>query len=46
MFERDRLKKIANRLKTEKGLLDYKFIRNKVNENIKSGKIHYNKFVL
>ena len=38
MFERYRLKKIADRLKTEKSWLDYKFIRNKVNENIKSAK--------
>ena len=38
-FQRDRLMKIANRLKTEKSWLDYKFIRNKVNENIKSSKI-------
>lgn len=41
MFERDRLKKIANRLKTEKAFLDYRVIRNKVNENIKSSKIRY-----
>ena len=41
IFERDRLKKIADRLKTEKSWLDYKLIRNKVNENIKFAKIHY-----
>ena len=41
IFERDRFEKIADRLKTEKSWLDYKLIRNKVNENIKFAKIHY-----
>ena len=41
MLKRDKLKKMANKLKTEKSWQDYKMIRNKVNANIKSSKIQY-----
>ena len=41
MFERDKLKKIANRFNTEKNWLDYKSMRNKVNYEIKSIKEEY-----
>ena len=45
MFERDRLKKIANRSNTQNSWHDYRRIKNEVNFEIKSAKIrYYNQF--
>ena len=41
MFERDRLKKIANRSNTQNSWNDYRHIKNKINFEIKSAKIKY-----
>ena len=41
MFDRDKLKKIANRLNTEESWVDYKNVRNRVNFGIKSAKEEY-----
>ena len=41
MSERDKLKKIANRLNTEESWVDYKSVRNRVNFGIKSAKEEY-----
>ena len=41
MFERDKLKKIANRLNTGESWVDYKSVRIRVNFSIKSAKEEY-----
>ena len=41
MFERDKLKKIATKFKTDENWTNYKRVRNRVNANIKSAKVAY-----